>query len=90
MRQGACLKFSSKKKHCLIAFCVGSPQNMGFVYQQRRVELVARVLSYAARLGLADDYVHDAVLLMDRTMSTSLQACSAPFYSVILLVIKRE
>ena len=51
---------------------------MGFVYQQRRVELVARVLSYAARLGLADDYVHDAVLLMDRTMSTSLQACHPP------------
>ncbi len=47
---------------------------MGFMYQQRRVELVARVLHFAARLGLADDYVHDAVLLMDRTMSTSLQA----------------
>lgn len=52
-------------------------QNMGFLYQQRRVELVARVLKFAAQLGLADDYVHDAVLLMDRTMSTSLQASTA-------------
>lgn len=50
---------------------------MGFLYQQRRVELVARVLNFAAQLGLADDYVHDAVLLMDRTMSTSLQASTA-------------
>lgn len=49
-------------------------QNMGFLYQQRRLELVHRLLTTGARLGLIDDYAHDAVLLMDRTMSTSLQA----------------
>lgn len=57
-------------------------QNMGFVYRQRRVELVGNVLTCAARLGLKDEFAHDAVLLMDRTMSTQLQArpclCSAP------------
>lgn len=52
----------------------GALQNMGFMYQQRRVELVGRTLSFAARLGLVDEYAHDAILLMDRTMSTSLQA----------------
>jgi hypothetical protein len=49
-------------------------QNMGFLYQQRRVDLVHRLLNTAAALGLVDDFAHDAVLLMDRTMSTSLQA----------------
>ncbi len=52
----------------------GAVQNMGFMYQQRRVELVGRTLNFAARLGLVDEYAHDAILLMDRTMSTSLQA----------------
>ena len=47
---------------------------MGFVYRQRRVELVGSVLTCAARLGLKDEFAHDAVLLMDRTMSTQLQA----------------
>ena len=53
--------------------CRAPAQNMGFVYQQRRVELVARLLGTAGRLGLRDEFAHDAVLLMDRTMSTQLE-----------------
>jgi hypothetical protein len=51
---------------------------MGFVYQQRRVELVSRLLGVAARLGLKDEFAHDAVLLMDRTMSTQLEVGAFP------------
>lgn len=49
---------------------------MGFSYLQRRSELVANTLRMGQALGLKEEVVHDAVLLMDRTMSTSLQVSS--------------
>lgn len=48
-------------------------QNMSFSYLQRRGELVTTALAYARNLNLKDEVAHDAMLLMDRTMSTSLQ-----------------
>lgn len=46
-----------------------------------RAAAVGAILSFAARLSIVDDYAHDAVLLMDRAMSTCMQvrepsACS--------------
>jgi pentatricopeptide repeat domain-containing protein 1 len=55
-----------EKTHCLAL------QNMGCAYLQRRADLVGRCLAGAAALGARDDAGHDAVLLMDRVMSTSL------------------
>jgi hypothetical protein len=45
---------------------------MGFAYLQRRSELVARCADLTATLGIRSEAGHDAVLLMDRVMSTSL------------------
>ncbi|KAI7837283.1 hypothetical protein COHA_008897 [Chlorella ohadii] len=56
-----------EKTHCLAL------QNMGYTYLQRRSELVAKCFDVAARLGVREEAGHDAVLLMDRVMSTSLQ-----------------
>ena len=47
-----------------------------------RATAVGFILSFAARLSIVDDYAHDAVLLMDRAMSTCMQVghqllCSA-------------
>jgi pentatricopeptide repeat domain-containing protein 1 len=53
-----------EETHCLAL------QNMGFVYLQRRGELVLRTLGLARELGLREEAAHDAVLLLDRTMST--------------------
>lgn len=55
-----------EKTHCLAL------QNMGFPYLQRRGELVNRCTTVAAALGVKAEAAHDAVLLMDRVMSTSL------------------
>lgn len=55
-----------EKTHCLAL------QNMGFAYLQRRSELVARCADLTAALGIRSEAGHDAVLLMDRVMSTSL------------------
>ena len=55
-----------EKSHCLAL------QNMGFTYLQRRGELVTRCADIAAALGVKPEAGHDAVLLMDRVMSTSL------------------
>ena len=55
-----------EKTHCLAL------QNMGFAYLQRRSQLVARCADVAAALGVKPEAGHDAVLLMDRVMSTSL------------------
>lgn len=63
-----------EKTHCLAL------QNMGFAYLQRRSELVATAAEYIARLGLKDEVGHDAILLMDRTMSTSLQVSILRFF----------
>lgn len=49
---------------------------MGFDYLQRRGELVGSVLRMGQAFGLREEAAHDAILLMDRTMSTSLQAWS--------------
>ncbi|CAK0783776.1 hypothetical protein CVIRNUC_006976 [Coccomyxa viridis] len=38
-----------------------------------RATAVGYILSFAARLSIVDDYAHDAVLLMDRAMSTCMQ-----------------
>ena len=40
-----------------------------------RATAVGFILSFAARLSIVDDYAHDAVLLMDRAMSTCMQVC---------------
>ena len=41
-----------------------------------RATAVGYILSFAARLSIVDDYAHDAVLLMDRAMSTCMQVGS--------------
>lgn len=56
-----------EKTHCLAL------QHMALPYLQRRPQLVATCLTQAAQLGLKDEVSHDAVLLMDRTMSTGLE-----------------
>ena len=38
-----------------------------------RATAVGYILTFAARLSVVDDYAHDAVLLMDRAMSTCMQ-----------------
>lgn len=48
-------------------------QNMGFPYLQRRSELVSSIMRMAQTFGLRQEVAHDAILLMDRAMSTSLQ-----------------
>ena len=48
-------------------------QNMSFAYLQRRPELVNTTMTFAQQLRMKDEVAHDAILLMDRTMSTSLQ-----------------
>jgi len=55
-----------EKTHCLAL------QNMGYAYLQRRSELVARCTDIVTALGVQPEVSHDAVLLMDRVMSTSL------------------
>ena len=56
-----------EKTHCLAL------QHMALPFLQRRPQLVATCLTQAAQLGLKDEVSHDAVLLMDRTMSTGLE-----------------
>lgn len=51
--------------HCL------SLQNMGVEYIQQRSALVSQLLDFSSRLGLRDEVVHDAVLLMDRTVGSA-------------------
>lgn len=53
-------------------------QNMGFGYLQRRGELATNMLRIGQVFGLREEVAHDAVLLMDRTMSTSLQVHFLP------------
>ena len=48
-------------------------QNMGYSYLQRRGELVANILSQSITFGLREEVAHDAILLMDRIMSASVQ-----------------
>ena len=61
-----------------------------------RATAVGYILSFAARLSIVDDYAHDAVLLMDRAMSTCIaggspmallcmHACSAHVWHCYLI-----
>ncbi len=43
-----------------------------------RASAVGYILSFAVRLSIVDDYAHDAVLLMDRAMSTCMQVTTMP------------
>lgn len=56
-----------ENNHCL------SVQSMGSAYTTARSELVTLLLGLQGKLGLRDDLVHDAVLLMDRAMSASVK-----------------
>jgi hypothetical protein len=47
---------------------------MGVSYLTNRMGLVAELLAWADRLRLPEEVAHDAVLLMDRFMSTETQA----------------
>jgi hypothetical protein len=48
-------------------------QNMSLAYVQHRNNLVSGLLEKGAALGLKDELVHDAVLLLDRAASTAAQ-----------------
>lgn len=48
-------------------------QAMGITYLQHRTQLVTSLIQCGRQLGLKDEIAHDAVLLMDRTMSTAIQ-----------------
>lgn len=48
-------------------------QAMGLTYLQHRTQLVSQLIDYGKKLNLKDEIAHDAVLLMDRTMSTAIQ-----------------
>ena len=48
-------------------------QAMGLAYLQHRTVLVQQLFQYGKKLNLREEVAHDAVLLMDRAMSTSIQ-----------------
>ncbi|GMH40845.1 hypothetical protein BSKO_08749 [Bryopsis sp. KO-2023] len=48
-------------------------QAMGLTYLQHRTQLVSQLIQYGKELALKEEIAHDAVLLMDRTMSTAIQ-----------------
>jgi hypothetical protein len=56
-----------ENNHCL------SVQSMGAAYTAARPGLVTALLDLQSKLGLRDDVVHDAVLLVDRAMSASFK-----------------
>ena len=64
--------FQLHLKHILL----GS-QVMGQGYLQQRGELVDMALGLGRRLQLKDETIHDAVLLMDRVMSTGVRVSSS-------------
>jgi hypothetical protein len=53
-----------------------SVQSMGAAYTAARPGLVMALLGLQSKLGLRDDVVHDAVLLMDRAVSASCKVCA--------------
>jgi pentatricopeptide repeat domain-containing protein 1 len=55
-----------EKTHCLVV------QNMGFPYLQQRASLIQNCIAVNNKLDGPEECAHDAVLLMDRVMSTSL------------------
>ena len=62
-----------EKTHCLVV------QNMGFEYLQKRAALAQSCVRINRNLGSHDEVAHDAILLMDRVMSTSLSFASEVF-----------
>lgn len=62
-----------EKVHCLVV------QNMGYNYLQRRKNLIQSCLAINMKLGGPEESAHDAVLLMDRVMSTTLNFSSEVF-----------
>ena len=62
-----------EKTHCLVV------QNMGFEYLQKRAALAQSCVRINRNLGSPDEVAHDAILLMDRVMSTSLTFASEVF-----------
>ncbi|KAI8105723.1 hypothetical protein M9434_000305 [Picochlorum sp. BPE23] len=56
-----------------------SVQNMGYLYLQMRADLVQNCIKINTELGGPEESVQDAVLLMDRVMSTSLNFASEVF-----------
>ena len=58
-------------------------QNMGVSFQQQRGAMVGSILQKGGELGLADEVIHDAVLLLDRAGSTGVQVSEG----VSLLVV---
>lgn len=63
--------------------------NMSPAYVQQRPVLISRLLDLSSKLGLRDEVVHDAVLLMDRTTSQAKQVPEdvLPLVGVAALVI---
>ncbi|PNW74754.1 hypothetical protein CHLRE_12g511400v5 [Chlamydomonas reinhardtii] len=63
--------------------------NMSTGYVQQRPVLISRLLDLSSKLGLRDEVVHDAVLLMDRTASQAKQVAEdvLPLVGVAALVI---
>ena len=56
-----------ERTHCLIL------QNMGIPYLHQRADLVGRTAQLVDTLGFQAEVAHDAVLVMDRFMSTTMQ-----------------
>ena len=62
-----------EKTHGLIV------QNMGYPYLQKRAHLIKSCLAINSKLGAPEESGHDAVLLMDRVMSTTLNLAPEVF-----------
>lgn len=63
---------------------------MGDAYLAIREQIVALGLQIAERMGLQEEILHDAVLLMDRVMSTGarVRALFPRYVFVVLDIIK--
>jgi len=66
--------------------------NMSPAYIQQRPTLISRLLEISHKLGMRDEVVHDAVLLMDRTASQAKQVPEdvLPLVGVAALVISSK
>jgi hypothetical protein len=65
-----------------------SVQSMGVGYTAARSWLVAMLLEAGTKLGIRNDMVHDAVLLMDRAMSASMKVGTAEASDCFVLRIE--
>ncbi len=82
-----CRKEESLEVRCIEAFTAVhhfehthslAVQNMGLPYLQQRADLINRTAHLVESLGAQDESAHDAVLLMDRVMSSSMKVCHPP------------